>query len=230
MNLFYTKPSRISNTTLQLGRDESKHAIRVLRYKVGDLISVTDGKGHIYKAVITDIDNQKVVAEISDQKKTVSVEPQLSLAIGLIKKRDRLEFAVEKSVELGINKIILYRGDRSEKKRIRIDRIENITLRAMKQSLRYYLPGVEIKNSLGEVLTGQSFAQTIAADETTVNSQKINSITNGHILLIVGPEGGYSDHERKLLDLHDVRKISLGVNRLRTETAAIIMAAKFRSV
>jgi 16S rRNA (uracil1498-N3)-methyltransferase len=230
MNLFYSDPSHISDTKLVLEQDEARHAIRALRHKTGDSISVTDGKGSLYEAIIVDINQQEVTAEIRNIKTFYPADPQLTLAIGLIKKRDRLEFAVEKCTELGINNIVIYQGDHSEKTGIRTERIDSIILRAMKQSLRFFLPKAALKNSLSDVILAQKFTRIIAADETKDSSENQNLNQNGHHLLVVGPEGGFSENERKLLDTHNVDKITLGRYRLRTETAAIVLTAKFRGL
>ena len=230
MNLFYSDPSHISDTKLVLEQDEARHAIRALRHKTGDSISVTDGKGSLYEAIIVDINQQEVTAEIRNIKTFYPADTQLTLAIGLIKKRDRLEFAVEKCTELGINNIVIYQGDHSEKTGIRTERIDSIILRAMKQSLRFFLPKAALKNSLSDVILAQKFTRIIAADETKDSSENQNLNQNGHHLLVVGPEGGFSENERKLLDTHNVDKITLGRYRLRTETAAIVLTAKFRGL
>lgn len=228
MNLFYTDPSRVTDKKLVLRQDESRHAVRVLRHTTGDSISVTNGKGSLYEAVITDITQEDITAEIKNEKYFKPDEPKLTLAIGLIKKRDRLEFAIEKCVELGISNIVIYRGDHSEKTGVRTDRIDSIILRAMKQSFRFHLPKAVTKNSLEDVLRSEKFTGIIAADET--KESQITAFTNvsGHHLLVIGPEGGYSESERKLLGTFNADKISLGKHRLRTETAAIVITAKFR--
>src|SRR6056297_2880589 len=220
---FYSDHSRIFKNKLVLGEEEARHAIRVLRHKTGDIISVTDGEGSLYEAVITNINQQTVTAEIMNIKNYPPDNPQLTLAIGIVKKRDRLEFAIEKCVELGINKILIYRGDHSEKTGVREARIHRIILRAMKQSLRFHLPKAVIKNSLEDALDSENFTGIIAADETKKRVKTANVNVSGHHLLVIGPEGGYSKSERKLLDSFNEDKISLGKHRLRTETAAIVM-------
>jgi len=230
MYLFYSDHSRIFENKLVLGEEEARHAIRVLRHKTGDKISVTDGEGTLYEAVITDINQQTVTAEITNIKHYPPDNPQLSLAIGIIKKRDRLEFAIEKCVELGINKILIYRGDHSEKTGVREERIHKIILRAMKQSLRFHLPKAVIKNSLEDTLRSEKFTGIIAADETKKRVKTANLNVSGHHLLVIGPEGGYSESERRLLDSFNADKISLGKHRLRTETAAIVMTARYREL
>lgn len=230
MHLFYCNHSRIYENKLILGEEEARHAIRVLRHETGDLISVTDGEGALYEAVITDINQQTFTAEITNIKNYPPDNPQLSLAIGLIKKRDRLEFAIEKCVELGINNILIYRGDYSEKTGIREERIHRIILRAMKQSLRFHLPSAVIKNSLEDTLRSENYTGIIAADETQMSTKTANTNVSGHYLLVIGPEGGYSKSERRLLDSFNADKISLGKHRLRTETAAIVMTASYREL
>jgi len=230
MYLFYSDHSRIFENKLVLGEEEARHAIRVLRHKTGDKISVTDGEGSLYEAVITDINQHTIIAEITNIKHYPPDNPQLTLAIGIIKKRDRLEFAIEKCVELGINKILIYRGDHSEKTGVREERIHKIILRAMKQSLRFHLPKAVIKNSLEDTLRSENYTGIIAADETKKRVKTVNVNVNGHHLLVIGPEGGYSESERILLDSFNADKISLGKHRLRTETAAIVMTARYREL
>ncbi len=230
MYLFYSDHSRIFKNKLVLGEEEARHAIRVLRHKTGDIISVTDGEGSLYEAVITNINQQTVTAEIMNIKNYPPDNPQLTLAIGIVKKRDRLEFAIEKCVELGINKILIYRGDHSEKTGVREARIHRIILRAMKQSLRFHLPKAVIKNSLEDALDSENFTGIIAADETKKRVKTANVNVSGHHLLVIGPEGGYSESERRLLSSFNADKISLGKHRLRTETAAIVMTARYRQL
>jgi len=230
MYLFYSDHSRIFKNKLVLGEEEARHAIRVLRHKTGDIISVTDGEGSLYEAVITNINQQTVTAEIMNIKNYPPDNPQLTLAIGIVKKRDRLEFAIEKCVELGINKILIYRGDHSEKTGVREARIHRIILRAMKQSLRFHLPKAVIKNSLEDALRSEKFTGIIAADETKKRVKTANVNVSGHHLLVIGPEGGYSESERRLLSSFNADKISVGKHRLRTETAAIVMTARYRQL
>ncbi|MGF1670932.1 MAG: RsmE family RNA methyltransferase [Balneolaceae bacterium] len=229
MNLFYSN-SPLDGDRLILTGQEARHATRVMRYKTGDYIDVTDGNGIHYKAVITELNNQQVFARIEEETEIPLPYPILTLALGIIKKRDRLEFAVEKAAELGVNHIVLYRGVYSEKTGLRPDRLVQVAIRAMKQSLRCHLPSVSVKDSLKGVLEHSDNPEIIVADETAPVSHSDFNISGDHLLLITGPEGGFSENERKLISSYTHKKISFGGYRLRSETAAMIMVSKFRGL
>lgn len=228
MNLFYSPAHLIQPPNIRIEGQEALHALKVLRYKKGDQIYVTDGRGSLYKAQILETGKNYLTAEILKQTSEDREKPFVTILIGIIKKRDRLEFAVEKCVELGAGRIILYKGDHSEKQNVRIDRIEAAVLSAMKQSLRYYLPETIIKNSLEEALHEAGTGKVFIADETANTSEWNPTFPKtDQPVLVVGPEGGFSDKERALLKKSDPAYCSLGSKRLRTETAAIVMVHRF---
>lgn len=228
MNLFYVHPDDIHGELIKIRDQELKHAVKVLRLKAGDQINVTDGEGTLYRCEIISIAKHRADLRVLDSKKDSRELPELVLCIGILKKRDRLEFAVEKAVELGVNKVVVFRGDHSEKQNVRLERLENTVLSAMKQSLRYYLPEVEIEESLQSALakTGNGTAIILADQETT--SQKIPGKFSSYFL-VVGPEGGFSSDETDILKSFDTISYSLGSKRLRTETAAITLTDRFRN-
>ena len=227
MNLIYTEPDRIRRPQLRLEGSEAEHAIKVLRYRQGDEIHVTDGLGTHYTAQVSETGRGHLSAEIINEKKTTEKGPAITILIGLIKKRDRLEFAVEKCVELGASRIYLFRGDHSEQQNVRMDRIESTILSAMKQSLRFRLPDTGLFNNLPDALEAAGEGLLIMADETVDGTPDISHEVGdaSDLNLVVGPEGGFSQQERALLIRAGAGAYSLGANRLRTETAAAIMVA-----
>lgn len=229
MNLFYVPHGNIELPYLTLTGQEANHASKVLRYRAGDQIHATDGSGTLFTAEVEALSRDSVVLRVIDTQTEEQETPRISLCVGLIKKRDRLEFAVEKAVELGVNEIILFRGRHSQKEKVRTDRLEATALSAMKQSLRYYLPAIHIESSLVEVIDkhGEE-SDIIMADETT-DSTALHNLSAQKQLLIVGPEGGFSKEERELLKKRHGIPYSLGKKRLRTETAAIVMTERFRN-
>ncbi|MDX1592526.1 MAG: RsmE family RNA methyltransferase [Balneolaceae bacterium] len=232
MNLFYAEPGQIRPPIIELIGSEADHALKVMRYRKGDEIHITDGKGAHYTAVVSDSSKGRLVAEISHTQHEDKENSELIILIGLIRKRDRMEFAVEKCVELGANQIYIFRGDHSEKQKVRTDRIEATILSAMKQSLRFVKPGFKLFDSLAEAIADPSITGTlIVADETADQENEADplNVTNemNHIL-VVGPEGGFSEKERSLLKKAGAKTYSLGKKRLRTETAAAIMVDRFR--
>lgn len=229
MNLFYAKPDRIHRPMIHLEGSEADHAIKVLRFREGDEIHVTDGLGTHYTARVSGTGKGSLTAEITAEEKIEAAEPKVTILIGLIRKRDRLEFAVEKCVELGADRILMFRGDHSEKQNIRMDRIEATILSAMKQSLRFTLPDSRLFNNLSDALEAAGAGRLIMADETVDVSQVAATGRDDaiNLILVVGPEGGFSQQERAVLSRGGAEAYSLGANRLRTETAAAVMLDRF---
>lgn len=225
-NVFYTKPENIKGGQLELVDQEARHASKVLRFNVGDELFASDGKGNVYRTTITSITKSSVLAEIEETQ--FESEPRIKkvLAFGAIKKRDQLEFAVEKAVELDAWEICIFDADHSERTRINEERLESIALSAFKQSKRKWLPEIIIKKSLDEVLKYYSDHQLILAhmEEEATQPSPLQEEKN---LLLVGPEGGFSDREIELTKTREVEFISLGSNRLRAETAVAAMLSQY---
>lgn len=231
MNIFYAPPSQINNGFVELLNQEAKHASNVLRVKEGDELVIVDGKGGRYEGPIQRITNKSVQVQIESQQKILVSDPELILGMGIIKKRDRLEFAVEKAVELGVSHICLFQSEHTIKENVRLDRLEAKALSAMKQSQRAWLPEISLFESFGAMLESFPDTRYLAAHEKVeVDDRPIPPPKAGggeKLLLLVGPEGGFSSDEIAVLRDKDVRLISLGRNRLRTETAAVAFLSQF---
>lgn len=225
-NIFYTDPKNIIAGRLELTDQEARHAGKVLRFEPGDELFASDGKGNLYRTQVISITKSSVQAEI--QETYFETEPTIKkvLAFGAIKKRDRLEFAVEKAVELDAWEICIFDADHSERSRINEDRLESIALSAFKQSKRRWLPEIVILSSLDEVLDHYPNHHVITAHvpEEPVQPKALQQKEN---LLVVGPEGGFSDREIELCEKKGSEFISLGKNRLRAETAVATMLSQF---
>ena len=228
MNQFYANPDQIRNGKIELTDQEASHASKVLRKGVGSEIFITNGAGVRYRGEIESVGKRKVLVAIKETQRFEAPHTEIVLALGLIKKRDRLEFAVEKGVELGISEFILFKGDHTEPFRVRRDRVEAAVLSATKQSLRVYKPTVNIQESLDSVMKEESSGvQFIHADQQGDADRYEISAKIKRAVLVVGPEGGLSERERGLLEQKHAHKLRLGDYRLRAETAAIVMAARF---
>ncbi len=231
MNLFYAKPDTIHGSSILIEGQEAIHISKVLRHSEGDQILVTDGKGNGYECQITNVRKNSVYLDILKTQSHSPPVPYVSLCMGIIKKRDRLEFAVEKAVELGVAKIILFEGEHSQKRNVREDRLESTVISAMKQSLRFYLSEVIVEQNISDAISKHAKNSTmIFADETVEESNQIGKEQLDKYFLIVGPEGGFSSNEREIIQKTDPEYYSLGENRLRTETAAIIMVDRFANL
>lgn len=231
MNLFYAKQDEVRGNSIVIEGQEAVHISKVLRHSRGDQILVTDGKGNGYECKILDIEKKKVYLEILNTQSHSEPEPQITLCMGIIKKRDRLEFAVEKVVELGVRKIVLFEGEHSQKGKVREDRLESTAISAMKQSLRFYLPQVVVENHISEAISKHAQNSTlILADETVDKPGPEKKNLSSEYFLIVGPEGGFSSNERALVKKYDPQFYSLGKHRLRAETAAVVMVDRFTNL
>jgi len=228
MNQFYAPPDQIEGNRIKLTGQEASHVSTVLRKGIGSDIVITDGVGCRYHGLITHTTKRSVSVEINKREYYQPTEPEIILALGLIKKRDRLEFAVEKAVELGVSEIVLFRGDHSEKFNVRTDRVEAAVQSAMKQSLRVFLPAIEKVKSLDELLKSEGAStRIIHADQHGSVDQPTFSDSVKRLLLVVGPEGGLSGDEKKLLEERGAYRFRLGDYRLRAETAAMAMVSVF---
>lgn len=230
MNIFYTPPSQINNGFIELLGQEATHVSKVMRAREGDELIIVDGKGGRYQGLIRRITKDSVQVEIVDEQQSTAGKPALILGMGIIKKRDRLEFAVEKAVELGVSEIYLFRSEHTVKENVRMDRLESIAISAMKQSLRAWLPKITLFHSFEEMLESTSDATFLAAHEKIDYDGfelDFENMKAEKLVLLVGPEGGFSSNEIQTLRKQEAKLISLGNNRLRTETAAVTFLSQF---
>ena len=138
MNLFYQP--QLAQGILHLDADESRHVVKVLRKKKGDRITITDGKGFFYEAVIDNPDPRQCTFVINNKIQEPPKNFTIHIAISPTKNADRIEWFVEKAVEFGIDEITLLECDHTERQHIKIDRLEKMAISAMKQSLKAKLP------------------------------------------------------------------------------------------
>ena len=225
MYLFYCPDIEKQQT---LSEEESGHCVRVLRYSAGDEILVTDGKGTTYTARITNPHPKHCDFEIINREKQ---EPHhafhLHIAIAPTKNIERMEWAIEKCVEIGVDEITPLLCRFSERKQLRTDRLEKIILSAAKQSLTPYLPVLheltpydEFVSSQHSSVSPQKFIAHCYKDEKRLLKDEIER--GKDVLVLIGPEGDFSEQEVKDALSKGFIPVSLGNSRLRTETAAVV--------
>ncbi|MFC6999609.1 16S rRNA (uracil(1498)-N(3))-methyltransferase [Rufibacter roseus] len=227
MNLFYTPNLQPNMTEYVLSEEESKHCSRVLRLGVGDKVQLIDGRGGFFEAEISDAAPKKTKLRIlnytSDQDKRSF---RIHIAVAPTKNMDRMEWFVEKAVELGIDEISLLQCARSERKNINLDRLEKIAISAMKQSMKSYLPKINELTRYEDFIS-QRFSQNehkfIAhLVEGQERFSLAKSITGyGTYTILIGPEGDFSPEEVEQALQAGFKPVTLGSSRLRTETAAL---------
>lgn len=232
MEIFYCK-NLVPTAEHLLDENESFHLIQVLRKKNGDMIQVTDGKGYLYEATITQASPKKCLIYIDSLLKKVEREfsYHLHMAIAPTKNMDRFEFFVEKATEIGVHSITPLLCEKSERKVINQVRIEKIALSAMKQSGSLFLPEINLLTKFPAFIASyREELQLICtcSGERSLLQEKICQAGN-HIVLI-GPEGDFSIKEMELAKAAGAIPISLGDKRMRVETAGIYVSAIFNMI
>lgn len=221
MNLFF-QPGLLDGA-LFLEAEEARHCQQVLRKRVGDTIQVTDGKGTIAEAVLTVIDKRQCLFTIREKTTHPRRHHKISIGIAPTKNQERMEWAVEKMVETGIEAIHFFQTQNSERTRINLSRIEKKALEAMKQSFQYYLPEIHDLKKLDAFLKIPRDAdQKFVGLQEAALHLKDQAKKGQNYLILIGPEGDFTEEERNLLTQNGFHGASLGPNRLRTETAALI--------
>jgi 16S rRNA (uracil1498-N3)-methyltransferase len=227
MDYFYAPPDKIGDGIAVIEGDELSHLVHVMRKKAGDEIVVVDGAGLAYRVVLESVSKRSARGAIQDSHRWYH-EPasSVTIAVGILKNPSRFDFLVEKVSEIGASEIVPLTTERTIPSHAKTERWQKLALSAMKQCGRSYLPKVKELASLDEVIgssgsfkrklighaEGEPFAQAASKDTTST-------------LILVGPEGGFSDEEVARCVAAGFKSVSLGERRLRTETAAIAFAS-----
>lgn len=219
MRLFFDE--HITNSgSHTLSQEESKHIIRVLRLNTGDQIGILDGNGNQFTCEISDPNPKKCVVQIKEQIKFPEPNTNIHIAIAPTKQMDRLEWFLEKATEIGITEISLFTSDNSERVKINEERLKKKLISAMKQSQRFHLPKLNNIASLQEIIKeNPSGLIAHCYEDEKSNIAKEYASLKGPVL--IGPEGDFSENEVKQALEAGYKAITLGENRLRTETAAL---------
>ena len=222
MHLFY-QPD-LHSDTISLSEEESKHAVRVLRLGIGDQVEIVDGKG---ARVVAEVANDHPKrCELHIVSRTLEKSPRdfyLHIAIAPTKNLERIEWFVEKAVEIGVDEISFVECEHSERDSIKLDRIEKVAVSAMKQSQQSWLPVIN------EIVSFDKFVKSAVADikllahceEGNKNPIAEFSFPGKKVLTLIGPEGDFSRSEIETALGSQFTAVSLGETRLRTETAAL---------
>lgn len=218
----------IRNNQIFLDPVESKHCIRVLRHKRGDRIEVLDGQGHIFDCMILEASTSGTRLEIVRQSDIpLPEENRIHIAIGPTKNLNRFEFFLEKVTELGVEEITPLITTYGERSFFRLERLSRILKSAIKQSRQAWLPRLNtplpFDEFIGQPLEGNYFIAH--GPDNTATPLAGQSLRHSQSVILIGPEGGFSEEEVRLAESHHYTPVSLGNSRLRTETAGIIAVA-----
>lgn len=228
MQIFYAPDIALNHF---LPEEEAGHALRVLRLQVGDEVLVADGKGNFYKTQISSIHGKKCELNIQEVfQQTPLWNSKLHIAIAPTKNMDRMEWFVEKATEIGIDAITCLQSRYSERKDIKISRLEKIMVSAMKQSQKAYLPEITgmtpFKSFVTQPWNGKKYIAHCEPGDKSLLKQIY--LPGEDVLILIGPEGDFSTEEIELAIANDFKPISLGESRLRTETAALVACCTIR--
>jgi 16S rRNA (uracil1498-N3)-methyltransferase len=225
MEYFYAPPERITSTAAILEGDERHHLVRVMRIQPGDRVRIVDGAGSAFDAVVQEISQRTAVCTITASHRLLN-EPgrTVTLAVGVLKNPSRFDYLVEKTVELGVSKIVPLLTERSIRKGTKVDRWRSIALAAMKQCGRCILPSIAPPTPFDAFLLSSSAdAEKIMPHEKAEAGEL--HILGQDIIMCIGPEGGFSDSEVQRAVNAGFKPVTLGPRRLRAETAAVVATA-----
>jgi len=224
MQLFYNPALEDGDNLFTFNQEESKHIIKVLRKKEGDEVYITNGRGDFFTAQVLIADSKLCKASIISRQKKHPKMFRLHLAVAPTKSMDRYEWFLEKVTEIGVHEITPILCDRSERKIVKMERLQKVVQSAMKQSMRTYLPKINTPVSFKEFIERKHKELIFIAhceDEEKLDLKRCIA-ADKDVTILIGPEGDFSTKEIKGAYDKGFLPITLGEARLRTETAAIV--------
>lgn len=222
IELYYSLPENTEEGSVKIVDEECYHIVKVMRHTAGDELYVTNGKGKIFMTEITHIEKEIVTAQILETFTYANKNENKIFCIPRLKSPERFEFALEKSVELGITNFIVFESKRTIAKGAKLERWNKILLSAMKQSLRSFLPEVSFMKSVKEILMKDG--EKIVLEQNSKNNlNDFIFLPDKKYFFIFGPEGGLDESELALFNENDFFEIN--EHRLRSETAVLKAAS-----
>ncbi|WP_426492186.1 16S rRNA (uracil(1498)-N(3))-methyltransferase [Hymenobacter sp. 102] len=216
-------PDLTTAPTHTLPEDESKHAVRVLRLTEGDAVVLVNGQGGVFGAEVAEANPKRCQLRIVQPRQMARRPYHVHLAVAPTKNLDRMEWLVEKATEVGVDQITFLRCARSERRELKLERLEKIAVSALKQSGQAWLPQLTELTDFGRFLPTVTPETTFIAhleDGERTPLARVAGLATGCCILI-GPEGDFTPQEIEAAFACGVRPVTLGASRLRTETAAL---------
>jgi len=224
MQLFYHSP--IQESSFLLDKEEAHHLIKVLRKSEGDQITFTDGEGNLFLCQLQELSLKKTIVKVLEKQSIDKNLFEIHLAIAPTKNADRMEWMVEKAVEIGLDKISLIKTSNSERNFLKMERLEKKSISALKQSLKFYKPSIDQESNFEAFISDPKFEGTekfIAYVDERLPHHLYDLATKGSkYLILIGPEGDFTPEEISMAISFGFKPCSLGPSRLRTETAGIV--------
>ena len=226
MIIHYTKDIQLDINSITLKGDEALHCAKVLRKRLGDEVYVTDGRGALHTCKIREISKTECVADILSSRQISERPYNLTISICPTKKQSRIEWFVEKAVEIGVSRIILTQTQRTEKSRLKVDRLHKIIVSAMKQSKNLYLPEIITDYNWSDLINRKDLGHRYIAhcEDPDTHLAKVCPVGEDCVVA-VGPEGDFTMDEIESALALGWKEVNLGSSRLRTETAGVVVAS-----
>ncbi|NIM96921.1 MAG: 16S rRNA (uracil(1498)-N(3))-methyltransferase [candidate division Zixibacteria bacterium] len=231
---FYTTPDKIERDTLTIEGQEASHVLSVLRFGSGDEIDVVDGQGRKYKVVIEEVSRDFLQGKILSRTHMEN-EPDCRITLAqAVCRKERMDFLIEKATEIGVSSIIplltersLIKASETTRDKKKIERWRRIALAAMKQSLRTVLPRITEITEFELLLSTIDYYDLCLIASLDKDARSIRECEQmnkklKNVLLIVGPEAGFTEEELSKAESAGIISVSLGARRLRTETAGLV--------
>lgn len=232
--LFFLDDQQFSANTLTLPEETSKYIVTVLRMKKGARLNLTDGSGKFIEAEILDDHKKHCIVKIVASSEVRPSERKIIVAVSLLKNSARFEWMLEKLTEIGIDQIVPFISEHTERQKFKKDRFKNILVSAMLQSQQCWLPDLMDPVSFKELFSlpeisgaSQKFVAHCIETEKRMLADLVNESLPSQVILI-GPEGDFAAEEVQLALRHHFDAVSLGNNRLRAETAAVAASVLMR--
>lgn len=225
MQLFYHPDATENSPFITLSKEESNHIIKVSRKQEGDVVFITNGRGTLFTTQISLASSSKCQVKIMHFSSQEPSNYKLHLAVAPTKMNERFEWFLEKATEIGIHEITPIICDQSERRLIKTERFQKIIESAMKQSLHYFMPILNEPIAFSEFVNQHHLGQKFIAhcsETSEKKSLKNEIVAASQIVLMIGPEGDFSDAEIVMAQKNNFIAVSLGQTRLRTETAAVV--------
>lgn len=224
MNYFFNPTLDNSVSQFSLDQEESRHIVKVLRRQAGDRLYITNGKGYLFTAEILEASPKRCTARVLEARKTPPPHFELHLAVAPPKRVERFQWFLEKATEIGVSRITPLLCERSERETLPVERLQRVIQEAMKQSLQTFLPELEEPIPFSAFLEREQPVIKLIAhcEEGEKSDLKRRVPADKDVVVLIGPEGDFTPSEIRAALQRGFEPVTLGKNRLRTETAALV--------
>lgn len=224
LHRFHIAPETPTAPTIALPREEAHHALRVARVRHGAEVELFDGRGRVLRGSLRPEGRREAFVEVTAESQTPRPTPQLTVAVAWLHRDKAVETIIRRATELGVGRVVFFGAEHSERKPKDSDKLQRVAVEAGKQCGCAWIPDLELAAELGEVLPG-SAGDLLLADMHGEPAPLRTSLTGGDAMVLIGPEGDFTEEERAMALKAGARSLSLGGNTFRTEVAAGVAAA-----